>query len=59
MAHMARALQATAAGAAAVLEQQARRTKQPRRMDYPTEIKRWRAFTKQAEQMAQRWEQPP
>ena len=57
MAQTARALQVTAAGAVAMLEQQARRTRQPQRMDYPTEIKRWRAFAEQAEQMAQRWEQ--
>jgi len=28
-------------------------------MDYPAEIKRWRAFADQAEQMARRWEQRP
>jgi hypothetical protein len=28
-------------------------------MDYPAEIKRWRAFADQAEQMARRWEQSP
>jgi len=58
MAQTARTLQATAAGAAAMLEQHTDRARRPRRMDYPTEIKRWRAFAEQAEQMAQRWEQP-
>jgi hypothetical protein len=29
----------------------------PGRMDYPAEIKRWRAFAEHAGQMARRWEQ--
>jgi hypothetical protein len=29
------------------------------RIDYPAEIKRWRAFADQAEQMAKHWEQRP
>lgn len=57
-ARTAHALQAAAADAAALLEQQAELARQPGRMDYPTEIKRWRAFADQAEQMARRWEQP-
>jgi hypothetical protein len=57
-ARTAHALQAAAADAAALLEQQAELAKQPGRMDYPPEIKRWRAFAEQAEQMARRWEQP-
>jgi hypothetical protein len=28
-------------------------------MDYPAEIKRWRAFADQAEQMAKRWKRAP
>jgi len=30
----------------------------PQRMDYPTEIKRWRDFADQAGELAKRWEQP-
>lgn len=59
MARTARALQATALNAAARLERQADRARRPGRLDYPTEIKRWRAFAAQAEQMAERWEQRP
>jgi hypothetical protein len=61
MARTARALQASAADYAALLEQKAdlTRTRQPQRMDYPAEIKRWRAFADQAEQMAKCWEQRP
>jgi hypothetical protein len=59
MAHTARAVQATAADAAALLERQADLAGPPGRMDYRTEIKRWRAFAEQAGQMAARWEQPP
>ena len=59
MARTARALQVTALDAAAMLERQADGARRPSRLDYRTEIKRWRAFADQAEQMAQRWEQPP
>ena len=59
MAHTARALQATTLDAAALLERQADRARPPTRLDYPAEIKRWRAFAAQAEQMARRWEQRP
>lgn len=59
MARTARALQVSAADAAALLEQQADLAGQPQRLDYPTEIKRWRAFADQAGQMAKLWEQPP
>jgi hypothetical protein len=59
MARTARALQESVAGYAALLERRADLTRQPGRMDHPTEIKRWRAFAEQAEQMAKRWEQPP
>jgi anti-anti-sigma factor len=58
-AQTARGLQRAAADAAALLEQQADLIKQPSRMDYPAEIKRWRAFAGEAEQMAKRWEQEP
>jgi len=58
MARTARALQAAAADYAALLEQKADLTRKPGRMDYPAEIKRWRAFADQAEQMAKRWEEP-
>jgi hypothetical protein len=59
MARAARALQASAANYAALLEQRAGLTRHPGRADYPAEIKRWQAFADQAEQMARRWEQPP
>ena len=59
MARTARALQATALRAAALLEQQADRARPPALLDYPAEIKRWRAFADRAEQMAERWEQRP
>jgi hypothetical protein len=48
-----------AADTAALLERRADLLGQPRRIDYPTEIKRWRAFADQAAQMAERWEQQP
>jgi hypothetical protein len=56
MARVARALQASAADYAELLEQSAGLSGLPGRVDYPTEIKRWRAFADQAEQMAKRWE---
>jgi hypothetical protein len=56
MAHTARALQARALDAAALLEKRAEVARQPSRMDYRAEIKRWRAFADQAEEMARRWE---
>jgi hypothetical protein len=58
-ARTARALQAAALDAAALLERQADLARQPGRLDYQAEIKRWRAFAEQAEQMARRWEQRP
>jgi len=58
-AQTARALQQAAADAVVLLEQRADLLGQPGRMDYPTEIKRWRAFADEAKQMAKRWEQPP
>ena len=58
MARTARAMQAKALNAAALLEEQADLARPPTLLDYPTEIKRWRAFADQAEQMAKRWEQP-
>jgi GAF domain len=59
MVQTAHQLQVAALDAAALLEQQADLARQPGRMDYPAEIKRWRAFADQAEQMAKRWEQQP
>ena len=56
MARTARALQESAAGYAALRERRADLTRQPGRMDHPAEIKRWRAFADQAEQMAKYWE---
>jgi hypothetical protein len=45
-----------AADTAALLERQADLIEPPGRIDYPTEIKRWRVFADQAKQMAERWE---
>lgn len=59
MAQTARSLQMSAAEAAALLERQADLTMQPQRLDYPTEIKRWRAFADQAAQLAKGLEQAP
>jgi len=59
MARTARALQASAEDYAALLERRADLARQPGRMDYPAEIKRWRAFADQAREMAERWEQSP
>jgi hypothetical protein len=58
-ARTARELQARALDAAALLEREAERARQPSRLDYRAEIKRWRAFADQAERMARQWEQPP
>jgi GAF domain len=56
LAQAARALQATAADTAVLLERSADPA-QPGRIDYPTEIKRWRAFAEQADQIVKRLEQ--
>ena len=53
----ARAMQSTAADTAALLERRANLVGHPSRIDYPTDIKRWRAIADQAAQMAERWEQ--
>lgn len=58
-ARTARELQARALEAAGLLERQAYIARQPSRLDYQAEIKRWRAFAGEAEQMASQWEQPP
>jgi len=58
-ARTARALQAAALDAVALLEQRADLVRRPGRMNHPAEIKRWRAFAEQAEQMVRRWEQRP
>ena len=59
VAQTARAMQSAAADTAALLKGQADLLGQPGRIDYPTEIKKWRAFADQAMRMAERWEQPP
>ena len=48
VAQTAHALQEAAADTAAPLQQQAGLAGQPARIDYPTEIKRWREFAYQA-----------
>jgi two-component system, NarL family, response regulator DevR len=59
VARTAHALHVAAADTAALLERRADLLGQPTRIDYPTEIKRWRVFADQARQMAERWEQRP
>ena len=59
VAQTAQAMQSAAADTAALLEQRADLLGQPGRIDYPTEIKKWRALADQARQMAGRWEQQP
>jgi anti-sigma B factor antagonist len=59
VAQTAQAVHFAAADTAALLEQRADLIGQPARIDYPTEIKRWRVFADQARQMAERWEQRP
>lgn len=59
MAQTAYTIQFTAADTAALLEQRADLLRPPGHIDYPTEIKRWRALADQAGQMAERWEQWP
>ena len=57
VAHTARAVQSAATDTAALLERRAEVVGHPGRIDYPTDIKRWRAVADQAAQMAERWEQ--
>ena len=57
VAQTAHALYSAAADTAALLER-AELLRQPGRIDYLIEIKRWRALADQARQMAERWEQP-
>jgi len=59
VAQTAHGVQSAAADTAALLERRAELLGQPGRIDYPTEVKRWRALADQAGQMAERWEQPP
>jgi len=59
VAQTAHAVQSAAADTAALLELRADLLGQPGRIDYPTEIKKWRALADQAAQMAERWEQEP
>jgi hypothetical protein len=53
----AHALHLAAADTATLLEQRAVLVVQPGQIDYPTEIKRWKAFADQAEQLTKHWEQ--
>lgn len=57
--HTAHALQSAAADTATLLEQRADILGEHGRIDYPTEIKRWRVLADQARQMAESWEQRP
>jgi len=57
VAQTARALQSAAADTAALLERRPDLLGHPTPIDYPTEIKRWRAIADQAAQMAEHWEQ--
>lgn len=58
VAQTAHALYSAAADTAALLERRADLLRQLGRIDYQTEIKRWRTLADQARQMAERWEQP-
>jgi anti-anti-sigma factor len=58
VAQTARAVQSAATDTAALLDRRADLLGQPWRVDYPTEIKKWRALADQAGKMAARWEQP-
>jgi anti-sigma B factor antagonist len=53
------AVQSAAADTATLLEQRAALLGEPWRIDYPTEIKRWRILADRARQMAERWDQQP
>jgi len=53
------ALHSAAADTATLLEQRADLLGEPRRTDYPSEIKRWRVLADQAQQMAEYWAQRP
>jgi anti-anti-sigma factor len=57
VAQTARAVQSAAVDTAAMLERRADLVGRPSPIDYPTEIKQWRALADQAAQMAERWEQ--
>jgi anti-anti-sigma factor len=59
VAQTARAVQSAAADTAALLEGRADLASRPSPIDYPGEIKRWRAIADQAAQMAEGWEQEP
>ena len=58
VAQTAHALYSAAADTARLLERRADVLRQPGRIDYQTEVKRWRTLADQARQMAERWEQP-
>jgi anti-sigma B factor antagonist len=55
----ARALQCAATDTVALLEQQADLVGLPSRIDYPADIKRFRALADQAREIAERWDQQP
>ena len=57
VAQTARAVQSAAADTAALLEQRADLVGRPSRVDYPADIKRWRAIADEAAQMAKHWDQ--
>jgi anti-sigma B factor antagonist len=59
IAQTARALQSAADDTAALLERRASLVGHPTCIDYPTDIKQWRAIADQAAQMAERWERQP
>lgn len=59
LAQTARTMHATATETAALLTQRASLAKEPHRIDYRTEAKRWRALADQAQQIAERWEESP
>jgi anti-sigma B factor antagonist len=56
VAQAARALRSAASDTVTLLEERADLLDSPGRIDYPTEIKQWRAIADQAGQIAERWE---
>lgn len=59
LAQTVRALHRSALEMAGVLERRIEVVREPGRIDYRTELKRWRGFAEQAEQMARRLERKP
>lgn len=59
VAQTAHAVRSAATDTAALLERRAGLLRQPGRVDYPTDIKKWRAIAEEAGKIAERWEPRP